>query len=100
MNHKQIIAINVLHSIPRSKGNQIMKFGQLMEYKTETFFMKNHRQDVVEKLFQDPFLKNQNWACLWINSLKFYTICFYCMPSWGLSKDINAKLQTTSFYLI
>ena len=77
-----------------------MKFGQLIEYKTETFFMKDHRQDVVEKLFPDPFLKNQNWACLWINSLKFYTICFYCMPSWGLSKDINAKPQTTFFYLI
>ena len=29
----------------------------------------------------DPFLKNQNGACLWISSLKFYTDFFYCMPS-------------------
>ena len=31
---------------------------------------------MVEKLVTDPFLKNQNWAYLWINSLKFYTVCF------------------------
>ena len=37
---------------------------------------------------------------LWINSLKFYTVCFYCMPNWGLSKCIEAKLRTTCFYLI
>ena len=40
------------------------------------------------KLFPDPFLKNQNWAYLWINSLKFYAVCFYCMPRWELSKYI------------
>ena len=33
---------------------------------------------MVEKLFPDPFLKNQNWAYLWINSPKKYTTCFYC----------------------
>ena len=43
-------------------------------------FSKNHLQNVVEKLFTDPFLKNQNWVYLWINNLKFYTVCFYCMP--------------------
>ena len=41
--------------------------------------MKNHTQNVLKKLFPDPFLKNQNLACLWINSLKFYTVCFYCI---------------------
>ena len=33
-------------------------------------------------------------------SLEFYTACFYCMPSWGLSKYIQTKLQTTCSYLI
>ena len=29
----------------------------------------------------DPFLKNLDIsAYLWINSLKFHTICVYCMP--------------------
>ena len=34
-------------------------------------------QNVVEKLFPDYFLKNQNWAYLWINSLKFHTVCLF-----------------------
>ena len=54
---------------------------------------------MVEKLFPDPFLKNQNWVYLWINSLKFYALCFYCMLIWGLSKYIENNLQTTCFTL-
>ena len=27
--------------------------------------------NVLKKLFLDPYLKNQNWAFLWINSVKF-----------------------------
>ena len=36
-----------------------MKFGQLIEYNL-TFFLKDHTQNVVEKLFPDLSLKNQN----------------------------------------
>ena len=36
-------------------------------------FLKNHAQNVAEKLVPDPFLKNQNLVYLWIKSLKFYT---------------------------
>ena len=35
-----------------------MKFGQLIEYNMKTFFLKNHTQNVVEKLVPDPFLEN------------------------------------------
>ena len=66
----------------------------------ETFFLKYHTQNKVEKLFSDPFLKNQNWAYLWSNSLKFYTFFFFCMLSCGLSKYTETKLQTTCFYHI
>ena len=48
--------------------------------------VKNHTLNVVKKLFPDPFLKTQNWAYIWVNSLKFYTVCFYCMSRWRLSK--------------
>ena len=54
----------------------------------------------MEKIVPDPFLENKNWAYLWINSLDFHTICFYCIPNWGLSKYIETKLQTTCVYLI
>ena len=50
------------------------------------FFLKDHAQNMMEELFPGPFLKNQNWAHLWINSLKFYTVCFPWMSSWGLSQ--------------
>ena len=85
---KQTIGIQTLPSISRSQCNQTMKF-----------LLKNHTENVTEKLFPDTFLKKKNWAYLWINSLKFYTVCFYCMPSWGLSKYTETKLQTTCFYL-
>ena len=77
-----------------------MKIGQLMEYNLRNILLKNDTQNVVEKLVPDPFLENWNWAYIWINSLKFYTVCFYCIANSGLSKYIRTKLQTTYFYLI
>ena len=70
-----------------------MKFCQLIEYNLRNIFLEKS-QNVVEKLFPDTFLENQNWAYLWINILKFYIFC-YCLASWGLSKLIETKLQTT-----
>ena len=77
---QEIITIHILPSISRSKGNQVMKFGRLKERNlTSIFFLlKNPRNNVMEKLVPDPFIKNQNWAYVWINSLK-YKICFCCM---------------------
>ena len=64
-------------------------------------FLEIHTQNVLEKLFPDPFLKNQNWASVWIKSLKFYTVCFYYITSWGPSKFIETKLlQATCFDFI
>ena len=57
---KQIIAIHMLPKIARGKGNQAITFGRLIEYKCDTFFLKNHTQNMVKKLFPDPFLKKQN----------------------------------------
>ena len=37
-----------------------MKFGQLIEYNMRKNFLKNHKQNEVEKLFPDPFLKKRN----------------------------------------
>ena len=75
-----------------------MKFAQLKRYDIRNIFLKNLTKNVVEKLFPDPFLKNQNCAYTWINSLKFYTVLFHCMPSWGLMKYIETMLQNTCIY--
>ena len=56
---KRAIAIHI-SNISRSKGNQTMKFGQLIEYNVRNIYHKNHTQNVAEKLFSDPSLKNQN----------------------------------------
>ena len=85
-------------NISRSKANQTMKFGQLIwETLTgETFFLKNHTQNVVIKLFAHCFLKSKLSISL-NQHIKNFIVCFYCMQSWGLSKDIETKHQTTSF---
>ena len=88
---------------PISQEAKAIRQWNLVNYKNitwETFLLKNHTQNGVEKLFPDPFLKNQNWVYLWINILKFYTVCFYFMPTWRLLKYVETKLQTTFFYLI
>ena len=65
-----------------------IKFGQLIEHNIAwdiSFFLKNNTQNAVEILLPDPFLRSQNWPYLWINSVRFYKACFYCMTNWGLS---------------
>ena len=44
----------------RSKGVQKIKFGSLIEHNMRNIFVQNHTQNVVEKLFPDSFIKNQN----------------------------------------
>ena len=53
---KQTIAIYVLPDTSRSKGNQTMKFGQLMTWHEKYFSWKSDSQNVVGKFFPDPFL--------------------------------------------
>ena len=66
-------------NIARRKGNQEMKFSQLIEYKMRNIFLEISSTKCRGKDVSRPFSKNL--ACLWINSLKFYTVCFYHMPS-------------------
>ena len=57
---KQTIAIDMLLNISGSKGNQTIKFGQLMEYNIGNIFLENSYTKCGGKLFQEAFLKNQN----------------------------------------
>ena len=50
--------MQILANISKRKGNQTIKFGQLIEYNM-TLFLKNHAKNVEEKLLSDPFLKKQ-----------------------------------------
>ena len=103
---KQTIVMYIFPNISRNKGNETVKFGQLIEYNIrniitwETFFFEKLSTKCGGETILRPFFKNPNWAYLWINSVKFYTVSFWCMPVWGLSKYNKTKLRTTCFYLI
>ena len=49
-----------MSNISRKKGNQTIKFGQFIEYKMRKKTLKNHAENVVEKLVLGLFIKNQN----------------------------------------
>ena len=48
--------MQVCPNISRSKGNQAMEFGQVIEYNKKTFFFKNHAENEVRKLIPDLVL--------------------------------------------
>ena len=52
------------------------------------FFFRNRKENVVEKLVPEIFLKTQNQRYLWISSLKFCKACFFYM----------SKSRTTKIY--
>ena len=84
----------------RSKFNQAMTFGQLIEYNMRNILLTKSFTKCCKETKPDTFVKSQDWAYLWINILIFYIFCFDCLPSWRLSKVIQTKLQTICFYLI
>ena len=49
--------------------------GPLIEYIIRNvFFFEKSYSKCDEKTIPRPFLKDQNWAYIWINSLQFYAI--------------------------
>ena len=82
------IAIHILINISRSKTDQAMKFGQLIEYYSKNIF----REKSYAKCSGDSFLKNQNCAYLWISSLiNFYTISFCIYVKLRIILKLNCR---------
>ena len=78
---------HVLSDISRCKGNQKMKYGQLIGYSDiDIFFSRNHIQNVVEKLVPDPFLKQK--STVW----NFIQFVFIVCQSRGLPKCIETEV--------
>ena len=57
---KQTIAIHILPNMSRSKGNQTMKFGQLIEYKMRNIFLEKSYTNRWGKTIPRPFSENPN----------------------------------------
>ena len=51
-----MIAIRILPNILRSKGNQTIKFGQLIEYNKEKLFFKNDTENEIGSLIRYLFV--------------------------------------------
>ena len=77
----QAIVMYMLLDILRSESNQTMKLSQLIKYNIRNNFYEKSHTKFCGKTTPKSFLKNQNWAYLWINSVRFYTTCFCCMLS-------------------
>ena len=56
----QTIAIHILPNTSRSKSNQLMKFGQLIEYNLRNIFVEKSNTKCAGEILLDPYLKNQN----------------------------------------
>ena len=83
---KQTIISHILSNTSRSKGNQIVKFGQLIEcnMRNISFKKKNHTQNLLVKIFSDPFLWISNLSC----QVEFY---------WNMLKLSCKPLAFTSY---
>ena len=57
---KQVIIVYILPNISRSKGHQTIKFGQLIEYNMRNIFLGKSYTNVMQKLFPDSSLKDEN----------------------------------------
>ena len=95
---QQTIVIHILPNISTSKDNQAIKFGLLIECNMWNTFLEKSYTKCGKETGLRPFSEKLKY--LWIISLRFYTVSFYCMASWVLSKYIETKLQTTCFHLI
>ena len=55
---QEIITIQKLSNISRSKGNQTKKLYQLIEYNINNSFLEKPCINLIEKLVPDHFIKN------------------------------------------
>ena len=77
-----------------------MKFGQLIEYIMRNTILEKSYAKSGGETSPRRFSGKLKLTVSLLNNLNFYTVCFYCIPNWGLSKYIETKLQATTFYFI
>ena len=90
-------SMHILSNSSRSKGNQTIKFAPLIEYKMGNSFLKMITQNVVEKLVSVAFIENENWAYLWINSLKCFNAHFYYVQVEVYENILNFRCWPLAF---
>ena len=95
---QQKIIVHIFSNISRSKDNQKMKFGPLIEYNmTNIFPEESYTKFGGETSSRPVFLKT--FAYLWINRLNVIMFVFVVSPSRASPKYIKTKVQTTCIKL-
>ena len=79
INWEMNIIIHALPKISRSKGNNTMKFGHVIEYNIRNIFLEKSNTKCGGETSLRPFSKKSKLAYLGMSSLKFYTVCIYCV---------------------
>ena len=97
---QQIIIICTLSNISRSKGNQEMKFCQLIEYNMGNVFLEISYIKCHGEASPRPYdIRSKLTICLDQQS-EIYKVIFIVCSSWGLPKCIETKVLTTCLYHI
>ena len=99
---KQIITIHILPKISICKGNQTMKYGQLIEYSMRKFPLEELYSKCGGGTSPRPFSKRPKLSISLDQQYEnlctfFYLFIFIVCPSQGLPKYIQAKVLTTFF---
>ena len=95
---QQKIIVHIFSNISRSKDNQKMKFGPLIEYNmTNISPEESYTKFGGETSSRPVFLKT--FAYLWINRLNVIMFVFVVSPSRASPKYIKTKVQTTCIKL-
>ena len=89
----QTVAVHILLNISRSKGNQTMKFGQIIEYNMKNIFVEKSYTKYTGETSPRFFSEKSKSSMSLDQYLQFYAVCFCCMTN-------EMKLQTTYLYLI
>ena len=98
---QQIIAIHILSNISRSKGNQAIKFGQLIEYNMRNILFKKTPKKCDGEASPRPFHEKSKLSIhLDQQSENLYSLFLVHVQVLCLQKYIKTKVATTCFYLI
>ena len=85
-------------NISRSKGNQAVKFGQLIKYNLRNIFLKNSYPKCGGEIFLDVFLKIQNRSYLRVNSLiSFIQFVFIICQVQGYQNILKLRGSSLDF---
>ena len=91
---KQTITKDILPNILRSKGNQVMKFGQVIEYDIRNISLEKPYTKCVREASPRPFYKNSKLNIfLDQQSEIIYSLLLFYLKKDGLPRYINPLMH-------